>query len=47
MRGSLRSSISCLSFLALYTVSPAVAAHIVPPTAGEIKASAMCICISP
>jgi hypothetical protein len=36
-----------LSFLALYKVSPAVAAHIVPPTAGEIKASAMCISKSP
>jgi len=30
-----------------YPISPAEAAHIVPPTAGDIKASAMCIILIP
>ncbi len=43
MSGALLSSMFSLSFLALYAVRPAVTAHIVPPTAGEISASAMCM----
>jgi hypothetical protein len=36
--------IPSLTFLEQYPISPAEAAHLVAPTAGGIKASAMCIC---
>ena len=43
INGILRSSSSSLTFLEQNPIRPALAAHMVPPTTGEINASAMCI----
>ncbi len=43
INGARASSGDSFSFFAEYAVSPAVTAHIAPPTAGESNASAICI----